>query len=382
MKRLTTVRIAREGDILRMRQTAQVIARAAEFDTFSQTRAVTAWTELARNLLQHGGGGKLTLGMDGLEGNIALVGIASDQGPGIEEVEDLLAGRRRAATKGGLGLGLRGVHKMADGFDIDTGPEGTRIEARFRSELPEAKLLDYVRKATDALGTLGETDPAAALAQQNDELMRALAERDMLIREIHHRTGNNLALVASLVRLSRAGAKEAETRQVLQELEGRISAIVRVHQQLQHADTGGLLSLQPLLREVVDQARRAFSAPDLKIHATVDGDDAVVGSGAAVAVGLIVGELMTNALKHAFADRDEGTMTVSVDASDETQLKLVVADDGVGLPPDKDRPERSSSLGWRMIRSMVEKYGGSITTTSDDGLAVTVLLDRDLLAGE
>lgn len=380
MNRLTTVRIARQSDIVRLRQTGQTVARSLGLDTFSQTRVVTAWLELARNVLQHGGGGRMGLGLKLIGDRVALIGIATDQGPGIERVEDLLEGRRRASSKGGLGLGLRGVQRMSDAFDIATGPEGTRVEAAFLSHVAGAELIEAVRKATDALESLDDVDPAAALAQQNDELLRALAERDMLIQEIHHRTSNNLALVSSLVRLSRSGAKEEETKRTLKELEGRINAIVRVHAQLQHAEARGQLSLLPLLKEVVDQARRAFSAPDLTLSASVTGDETVIGSGAAVAIGLVVGELMTNALKHAFAGRTEGTITVNVDASNDEHLTLSVADDGNGLPEGKEKPERSTSLGWRMIRSMAEKYGGSIETQSHDGLRVTVQFDRDLLA--
>lgn len=380
MKRLTTVRIARDADMVRIRQVGQELTGAVGFDSFGQTRTATAWLELARNALQHGGGGRMVFGMKDIGGRVAVLAVASDQGPGIERVEDLLAGRRRASAHGGLGLGLTGVHRMADHFDIKTGPEGTVIEAGFLTDLPAEKLVEYLRKATDSLGVLDDLDPAAALAQQNDELLKALAERDLLIAEIHHRTRNNLALVASLVRLARASAGHDETKHVLRELEGRISAIVRVHQQLQHAETSGQLPLLPLLREVVDQARQAFSTAELRLSATVTGDELTVGSGAAVAVGLIVGELMTNAMKHAFTGRQEGKIVVSVDGSEEGYVALEVADDGNGLPSGLDRPERSTSLGWRMIRTMAEKYGGSVTTEGSSGLRVMIRFDADLLA--
>ncbi|TCD16139.1 sensor histidine kinase [Oricola cellulosilytica] len=379
MKRLASVRVTREQDIVRVRQIGQLVARTTGFSAFAETRVVTAWLELARNILQHGGGGRINFALDAHRRKIAAIGTAIDEGPGIERVDDLLQGRRRPADKGGLGLGLRGVHRMADRFDIRTGPEGTRVEAGFLSERPEGELLDTVKEAADAIEALDQIDPAAVLAQQNDDLMRALSERDLLIAEIHHRTRNNLALVSSLVRLSRSGAKQEETRAALKELEGRINAIIQVHQQLQHAETSGEMQLVPLLEEVVAQARRAFSAPNLLISTEVTGDQVTVGSGAAVALGLIVGELITNAMKHGFAGRSEGRITVSLDSSQDGYLTLVTADDGNGLPAGQDRPERSSSLGWRMIRTMADKYGGQITTDGTKGLRVTIRFDRDLL---
>lgn len=373
--RIATLRITDDKDIVRLRQVGQSVAKALGFETFAQTRIVTALMELARNTLQHGGGGQMILSLAGRNGLVTLMVQAVDQGPGIKDLKTLLHGEGAIASAGpGLGLGLRGVHRIADVFDAETGPAGTRIEVGFLTALAAAKLSEAARRVTDDVVSLERADPAAMLAQQNRELMQALAERDLMMAEIHHRTRNNLALVNGLIRLSRASAQSSETREALADLENRIHAIMKVHEQLQRRDAGDTLEVLPLLRDVSDHATAAFSMPGRTVRVSVDGDAAVLSSSAAIDVALVVGELITNALKHAFSGRESGRITIDVSARD-TGLKLIVADDGHGLPDGMEKPERSASLGWRMIRSTTQKYGGTIDVRSESGLVVELVLN-------
>ncbi|MGR3571660.1 sensor histidine kinase [Brevirhabdus sp.] len=382
MSALTEMNVTEDKDIVRVRQVGQQLTRALGFRSYGQTRVVTAWLELARNAMQHGGGGRIGFSLYQAQNRVGLRAVVNDRGPGIEAVERLLKNPHQAepvSSERGLGLGLKGVHRMADLFEIDTGPKGTEVTAGFLSSLPAAELPSAERQARQAVRSLERDNPAAALARQNQDLMKALADRDLLIEEIHHRTRNNLALVNGLVRLSRMSATEQETKSVLTDLEGRINAIVKVHEQLQRSDEGDKLPILPLIRDVVDHTKKAFSNPSLVLSTTVEGDDLYLTSGAAIDVGLVVGELMTNAMKHAYADRKSGAFFVSFRRGEDNCLFLVVEDDGVGLPDGTDRPERSSSLGWRMIRSMTEKHGGSITVISNPGLRVTIRLSDRLV---
>jgi two-component sensor histidine kinase len=375
--RLATLQIAQDEDIVRIRQVAQETCEALGLRTFARTRIVTAILELARNTLQHGGGGRMMLELEGDEGRVALVVEAVDQGPGIRDLDRILAGGATPLphqASSGLGLGLRGVHRMADAFEVETSANGTRITARFASELPEEALAKTARSVSDAMMSLDKTDPGAVLAQQNRELMEALAERDLMMAEVHHRTGNNLALVSGLIRLSRNSAKSDETREALADLEGRINAITKVHEQLQQRNGSDTLQILPLLRDVADRATTAFTAPGQRVQARVIGEDVELTGSAAVDVALVVGELIVNSLKHAFAEQRSGRIDISV-ALDARGLVLNVADDGPGLPEGMEKPERATSLGWRMIRSTAQKHGGSISVKGKDGMTVELILD-------
>ena len=197
-----------------------------------------------------------------------------------------------------------------------------------------------------------------------------MAERELLIDEVHHRTGNNLALIVSFIQLSKRGAQSEETRQAMAQLESRVLSVAKVHQELQRANLADRIALVPLLETVANHAQDAFSNDELDIAISVFGDEVSVSGSAGIDLGLIVNELITNAYKHAFENRKNGRIDVSFEReSDEDNMKrwvLTVKDDGVGLSEDV-KPERSDSLGWRMIRAMTARLSGTIETGSDEG---------------
>ncbi|MGR3593584.1 MAG: sensor histidine kinase [Limimaricola soesokkakensis] len=371
--RLTTLKIEADEDIVRLRMVGQEVARHCGFAKFAETRIVTALLELGRNIIQHGGGGRMTLSLEPVAGNLELAVEAIDQGSGIPDLEARLAGGDPlpgAGRQPGLGLGLRGVQRIADRMEVDSGPEGTRIKAGFDTRLGASEAARIGAAIGEALAALRRADPAAMLAQQNRDLLDAIEERDLLMAEVHHRTKNNLALVTGLMRLSRNAAQSEETKRVLRDLELRVRAITTIHDQLQRAAAADHAPLLPLLRDVAEHTRQAFSTPDQEVTVVVTGEALSLSGNAATDLALAAGELMTNACKHAFADRERGRLHVSL-TREEGMLKLVVSDDGCGLAPGMERPERSDSLGWRMIRTMVQKHGGFVRTSGgSEGLTV------------
>ncbi|MGX9856106.1 sensor histidine kinase [Limimaricola variabilis] len=373
--RITTLKIEADDDIVRLRMVGQEVARRCGFGKFAETRIVTALLELGRNIVQHGGGGRMILTLEPRDAGLDLVAEAIDHGPGISDLDArLTAAGPLPGTNGGpaagLGLGLRGVRRIADRMDVDTGPEGTRIRVIFATSCGAGEAAALGGEIGEALAVLRRADPAAMLAQQNRDLLDALEERDLLMAEVHHRTKNNLALVTGLMRLSRSAAKTEETREVLRDLELRVKAITALHDRLQRAAGADSTPLLPLLRDVAEQTRQAFSTPDQEVAVAVTGEALSLSGNAATDLALAAGELMTNACKHAFAGRDKGRLHVAL-AREEGMLKLTVADDGCGLAPGMERPERSDSLGWRMIRTMVQKHGGFVRTSGGStGLTV------------
>ena len=378
--RLTTLKIEADEDIVRLRMVGQEVARHCGFAKFAETRIVTALLELGRNIVQHGGGGRMTLSLEPRAGALELVVEAIDQGPGIPDLEARLGGAAPlpgAARRPGLGLGLRGVQRIADRLDIESGAEGTRIRAGFDTGLPAAGTAQTAAAIGEALAALRRADPAAMLAQQNRDLLDAIEERDLLMAEVHHRTKNNLALVTGLMRLSRSAAASDETKKVLRDLELRVKAITAIHDQLQRAAAADSAALLPLLRDVAEQTRQAFSTSDQEIEIVVEGDALHLTGSAVTDLALAAGELLTNACKHAFAGRARGRLELHLRRAD-GMLTLTVADDGCGLAPGMERPERSESLGWRMIRTMVQKHAGFIRTENrEEGGGLSVELGFD-----
>ncbi|KFE33404.1 sensor histidine kinase [Thioclava atlantica] len=368
--RLTTVRLDHSADIVRLREVALALTSVLKFGAFERTRAVTAVVELGRNAIEHGRKGRASFSLTEVKGRPALGVSVLDQGRGIPP--DRLEGDEAVTSANGLGLGLRGVQRIAERFHVETGSEGTKIDVTFRSSVPMISSATLVQEAIDALLQLQATDPAAALTEQNRELMETLADRDLLMKELHHRTGNNLALIVALIRMSKSHSAKGETREVLSELETRVAALAKAHELMQRATTAGTVRAAELLQEVAANAERAFSAPDLRVTISVNAAPMELDGKLAVDIGLIVGELITNAYKHAFKGRTEGTITVTLSTSPQQGLVLEVVDDGTGLAPGADRPERSNSLGWQLIRTLSFQNNATLTVNGESGLAVQI----------
>ena len=368
--RLTTLRLEQSADIVHLRDVAMTLARVLMFDTFKRTRTVTAIVELGRNAIEHGQQGKASLSLTEIKGSAALALSVLDRGRGIPL--DRLEGGAGAPSSPGLGLGLRGVQRIADTFHVETGSEGTKIDVGFRSAMPMSASPDLVRQATDALQEVQPTDPAAVLSQQNRELLDSLADRDLLMKEMNHRTGNNLALIAALIRMSKTHSKHPETRAVLSELETRVGALSKAHELMHRATNAGTVVAVDLLHAVAANSERAFSTAELDVSIKVTCTLPELDGKLAADIGLVVGELITNAYKHAFVGRTEGTIRISLTQTGGEGMVLEVSDDGVGLAEGASRPERSSSLGWQLIRTLTFQHNATLSVTGTDGLVVRI----------
>ena len=378
---IVSVRIGAEADIPRVRQVGDVIARSFSFENFARTRMITAILEITRNALQHGGGGRAYFKAERTGDHAWLKVVVADQGNGLPPDSVFVKNRRpyravRSASRG-MGLGLTGVQSLADSFDLQTSKDGTTAELGFQAPVPAGELDARVDLAQEKLGELSATDPVAELSRQNRELAEAMAERELLIDEVHHRTGNNLSLIISFIQLSKRNAHHAETREAMAQLEARVHSVAKVHQELQRAHLGERISLLPLLENVARHTQDAFSNPEFDISITVFGDRASVVGAAAIDLGLIVNELVTNSYKHAFEGRSKGRLEVAFERGPaDGYWELSVTDDGVGLPADV-KPERSDSLGWRMIRAMAARHSGSISTSGEKGFRTSIRFPPD-----
>ncbi len=172
---LLTVRVRHEHDVVAARQRARQIAAALGFDATEQTRIATAISELARNAYQYAGGGTVTYSIEGRSAPQLFVAEVSDTGPGVPDLDAILAGRYRSST--GMGLGIVGTRRLMDHFDIATGGAGTTVSVK--KLLPRrAPLVDaaHVGALADRLAAQRPTGALEEVQQQNQELLRTLDE--------------------------------------------------------------------------------------------------------------------------------------------------------------------------------------------------------------
>ncbi|MCJ2085098.1 GAF domain-containing protein [Methylobacterium sp. E-005] len=208
--------------------------------------------------------------------------------------------------------------------------------------------------------------------QRTESLLRAaLARQDLLAREMSHRVKNSLAIVASLLALqARAAEAEPAVQAALTDARSRVEAIAGVHDQLWRQGDGGgdgdgagvpgELDLAPFLEKLV--ANLAGGRPDRQLACTAA--PYRISADRAIPIGLLVNELVTNALKYAYppdTHPEGGEIRVRAEPRPGS-LVVEVADDGVGLPPDFEIGRASKSLGMRVVSSLTRQLGGQLTT--------------------
>ena len=363
---VTTVRLERDGDVSHARRAARTAVAAAGGSLNDQTRFATAVSEIARNALQYAREGEVELAVRPAGRRTALVATIRDNGPGIAEIDSVLRGTYSSAH--GLGLGIRGARRITDRFELSTGQGGTRVELGVLLDGAEDPA-SLARRIADALGEAARRNPIDELTEQNRALRDALARQAFLQRELHHRTKNNLAIIHSYAAMQARQVESEEARQALAALAGRVHALGLVHSFLHHSDGLGEIELRAYLSELANSLGSAFGATPAKIECAVE--EITLDPDLAVEVGILVNELVTNAMKHA-APPDGRSLAIRVEALRENDVLVLRVSDNGSEVEDPESMMTSRSLGWRVIRAAAQKLGGSIEIGDGDGLVVTV----------
>ena len=189
------------------------------------------------------------------------------------------------------------------------------------------------------------------VAEQNQD--RILAEKEMLIREVHHRVKNNLQVISSMIHLRSKRAPE-DIQPQFDALAQRIHAMGRVYEQIHGVEDMSEIDLSHYLRQIADLVRTDH------ISVEVDAVPVTVAIDTAIPLGLVAIELITNAVKHAFSD-SEGTVRVTLRRLDGHNVELLVADNGSGLVPERATP---GSIGMQIVQGLVKQIDGTLETSS------------------
>jgi PAS domain S-box-containing protein len=212
-------------------------------------------------------------------------------------------------------------------------------------------------------------------AQAHSEIVsRSLREKEMLLREIHHRVKNNLQVVQSLLKMRARLQPDGETRDALDSTVERVSAMALLHERLYQTPNLEGLPLSRYVRDLFRDVVASNSVDPAQIQLRLEADDIPLQLDFGIPFGLLMNELLCNSMKHAFPNGRRGTIAVSVHRM-EGAVRLIVRDDGVGLPADLD-PAASPSMGLKLAASLARQLGGTLQFTSDGGCQVQADLRR------
>jgi PAS domain S-box-containing protein len=205
---------------------------------------------------------------------------------------------------------------------------------------------------------------------QREEFARQLRHKDLLLKELQHRVKNNLQLITALIRLD-ARHQRGGDRSDLDRLAGRIEALQLLYKDLTVEGLGESIDLGHYVSQIASAVMHTYAVDGLRLDLKVD--HAPVSINIAMPVGLLVNELMTNAFKYAFVERASGTITLRCLHEDGNRYRIVVADDGVGLPEGATWPVQGK-LGTLILQSLRENVETDFSVESDRGKGMRVTI--------
>lgn len=263
------------------------------------------------------------------------------------------------ATALGLGDQLTGLRPaMAPRVLQASAPDGTALDLQASAEAVTTP---------DGVQTLLSLVDIGERLRAQRQIETALAEKTVLLQEVHHRVKNNLQIIASLLRLQARQADPA-TQRALRDSQNRVMAMALTHQLLYERQDFSALELGPYLRRLCTALREAQGPLSGRPLVTVDApaEGLRIGANQAVPVALCTNELVTNALKHAFPGERQGEVRVEAAPTSDGGIEVRVRDDGVGLP-SPELPERGGSLGFSLVKLLSAQAGARFSVDSRPG---------------
>jgi two-component sensor histidine kinase len=198
------------------------------------------------------------------------------------------------------------------------------------------------------------------------QLKASLKEKEALISEIHHRVKSNLQVISSLLKLQSEYIHDEQVLDVLKQSRNRIKTIALIHEKLYQSKDVVRIDFADYVRSLSAYLFRLYEVSSDAIALKIEASEVSLGINAAIPCGLIVSELVSNSLKHAFPAGKEGEIHIEFNSDKDNQFTLIVGDNGVGLQKDLDF-RKAKSLGLQLVNMLVDQLGSTIEVDRSDG---------------
>jgi two-component sensor histidine kinase len=205
-----------------------------------------------------------------------------------------------------------------------------------------------------------------------EQLAASLREKQFLLQEIHHRVKNNLQVISSLLNLQAGQVQDSQVLNILRDSQYRIRSMAMIHEKLYRSTDVAQINMGEYIRELAVYLFQAYNASGRGIKLQLLVEDLILGIDPAVTCGVLLNELISNALKHAFPDGRGGEIRIEFQAGPDGRLTLVVADDGVGFPPGSDLYPTKSSLGLQLVHALTTQLEGTVELECQHGTRFTI----------
>jgi len=216
------------------------------------------------------------------------------------------------------------------------------------------------------VGTLSSGEDVTERREAEQRVKASLEEKEVLLREIHHRVKNNLQVISSLLTLEAHHHAGESSAQLFADTQSRIRAMALVHDKLYQSDNLALIELGAYIRDLAAGLKEVNASRQRDVRVVVDAENIALSVDAAMPCGLMLNELLTNAFKYAFPDGRCGEIRVDARHLDGGQIQISVSDNGVGLPAEIGL-DSSGTLGLQLVRTIAGQLGGGVTVERGSG---------------
>lgn len=206
---------------------------------------------------------------------------------------------------------------------------------------------------------LGDVHIARDITQRKNvekKLEKSLNEKEMLIKEIHHRVKNNLMIISSLLSIQANYIKDKEIKNIFKESQSRARSMALIHEKLYKNSNHEKIDFGSYIKELINELFRTYSDQPGRAYLDLEIDNYELDVNAAIPLGLVINELVSNSLKHAFPDDRTGTVKVEFH-KENNEFVLTLSDDGVGLP-EGFKIENANSMGLILVKNLVDQVDG------------------------
>lgn len=207
-----------------------------------------------------------------------------------------------------------------------------------------------------------------------EKLMASLNEKELLLKEIHHRVKNSMQVISSLLSLQSNKVEDEHYRELFNESIERIKAMALIHDELYLSEDLAKIRFDGYINDITDNMFETYNVNSHRVKLKKDVEAVSFGINTAIPCGLMINELISNSLKHAFPDDREGEIKVSLNLKGEDTVELIVSDNGIGFPEDLDF-RNTDSLGMTLINALAGQLRGTIELSMEHSTEFKVTFD-------
>ncbi|HEY9653700.1 MAG TPA: histidine kinase dimerization/phosphoacceptor domain -containing protein, partial [Coleofasciculaceae cyanobacterium] len=261
---------------------------------------------------------------------------------------------------------------------------GEKLNVEFRVNLSDGRVCWIESKGQvfydekgNPLWMIGIDIDITKRKQAEAEIRESLQEKEILLQEIHHRVKNNLQIVSSLLDLQSQQIQELTMQAMFRDSHSRVKSMALVHENLYQSKNYARVSFNDYIQSLTDHLFQAYGINNERISLELELDELTLNIDTAIPCGLIINELISNALKYAFPNRNQGTIYIALHGGEDEPYRIIVRDNGIGLPLNW-QSQAANTLGLQLVQILAQQLEGTLEVNSSDGAEFRLTFNQEL----